>query len=360
MTELLTYRPLAMEDGMLHSIKTRFSVFFGFVAMVGCSGQGPKRNLPVEPINDLPNPYERGEPWAELPEGLKQWPAVTGAEPGPDGSLYVMHRCFEHTCSGRPEAPIVKYDMSGQPLASWGTGMFVYPHGFHVDYEGNVWATDAQGENGLGHQVFKFSSDGKLMMTLGVAGVAGDGPDTFNQPTDIVVARNGDFFVTDGHGQGNNRVVKFSKDGAFIMRWGQYGSDPGELNAPHTIAMDSEGRLFVGDRWNNRIQIFDQQGQFIDEWRQFGRPSGIYITENDMIYVSDSESWGPDNPGWKKGIRIGSAKNGSVEHFIEDIESTTIEHSGAEGIGVDSAGNVYGAVVRRRMLEKHVPRGGGS
>jgi sugar lactone lactonase YvrE len=120
--------------------------------------------------------------------------------------------------------------------------------------------------------------------------------------------------------------------------------------------MDSQGRLFVGDRSNSRIQIFDQEGRFIDEWRQFGRPSGIYITADDMMYVADSESWGPDNPGWKKGIRIGSAKDGSVTYFIEDIESTTTEHSGAEGIGVDAEGNVYGAVVRRRMLEKYVRR----
>ena len=208
----------------------------------------------------------------------------------------------------------------------------------------------------MGHQVFKFSPDGELLMALGKAGVTGAGPDTFNQPTDVVVAPNGDIFVTDGHGAGNNRVVKFSADGTFLMDWGEPGSAPGEFNAPHTISIDSQGRLFVGDRSNNRIQIFDQEGRFLDEWRQFGRPSGIYITDDDTIYVTDSESWGPDNPGWKKGIWIGSAKDGSVAYFIEDIESTTDPHSGAEGVGVDAEGNVYGAVVRRRMLEKHVRR----
>jgi hypothetical protein len=112
----------------------------------------------------------------------------------------------------------------------------------------------------------------------------------------------------------------------------------------------------VGDRVNNRIQIFDQDGRFIAEWRQFGRPSGISITRNDTIYVADSESWGPDQPGLKKGIRIGSAKTGQVTAFIEDQESTTDDHSGAEGVGVDAEGNVYGAVVRRQMLEKHVKK----
>jgi sugar lactone lactonase YvrE len=196
-------------------------------------------------------------------------------------------------------------------------------------------------------------------MTLGKAGVSGSGPDLFDQPTDVVVAPNGDIFVTESHRNGkNNRVVKFTKQGRFVREWGRKGSGPGELSEPHTIAIDSRGRLFVGDRENNRIQIFDQNGKFIAEWRQFGRPSGIVITRDDTIYVADSES-GPDSGahelmGIKKGIRIGSAKDGKVTAFIEDMESTTAEHSGAEGVGVDARGNVYGAVVRRQMLERHV------
>jgi len=196
-------------------------------------------------------------------------------------------------------------------------------------------------------------------MTLGKAGVSGSGPDAFDQPTDVVVAPDGDIFVTDSHRNGkNNRVVKFSKDGKFIKEWGTKGSGPGQISEPHTIAMDSRGRLFVGDRENNRIQIFDQDGKYITEWRQLSRPSGIYITKEDTIYVADSES-GPETGahelmGIKKGIRIGSAKDGTVTAFIEDMESTRADHSGAEGLGVDTQGNVYGAVVRRQMLERHV------
>jgi DNA-binding beta-propeller fold protein YncE len=196
-------------------------------------------------------------------------------------------------------------------------------------------------------------------MTLGKAGVSGSGADLFDQPTDVVIAPAGDIFVTDSHRNGtNNRIVKFTKDGKYVKEWGRKGSGRGELREPHTIAMDSRGRLFVGDRENNRIQIFDQEGTYLDEWRQFGRPSGIFITRDDTIYVADSES-GPDTgarelPGIKKGIRVGSAKDGSVTAFIEDMESTTADHSGAEGVGVDANGNVYGAVVRRQMLERHV------
>ena len=312
------------------------------------------------PRNDLPQPYRTTRDWGQLPPGVV-WAAVTAVEPAPDGSIYVIHRCFENSCAGRSEAPILKYDKSGKLLASWGAGMFIFPHGATVDRGGNLWVTDARGENGKGHQVFKFSPDGKVLMTLGKAGVSGSGPDLFDQPTDVLVTPGGDIFVTDSHRNGkNNRVVHFTKDGKFVKEWGMKGSGPGQISEPHTIAMDSRGRLFVGDRENNRIQIFDQNGTLIAQWHQFGRPSGITITADDTIYVTDSES-GPDTgahelPGIKKGIRIGSAKTGAVTAFIEDMESTVADHSGAEGVGVDAQGNVYGAVVRRKMLERHVKK----
>jgi DNA-binding beta-propeller fold protein YncE len=311
------------------------------------------------PINDLPNPYKTTRDWARPPGGAP-WAAVTAVEAAPDGSIYVIHRCAENSCAGRPEPPILKFDPSGKLIRSWGEGMFVFPHGATVDPQGNLWVTDAQIQNGKGHQVFKFNADGKLLLTLGKAGVASADPGLFDEPTDVVIAPNGDVFVTEGHSggtRGNDRVSKFSRDGKFIKAWGRKGAGADDLDSPHTIAIDSRGRLFVGDRGNNRIQIFDQEGKRLDTWRQFARPSGIAITADDTIYVADSESWGPDQPGWKKGIRVGSARDGSVRYFIEDSESTVIDHSGAEGVGVDRNGNVYGAVVRRRMLEKHTPGG---
>jgi DNA-binding beta-propeller fold protein YncE len=320
----------------------------------------PAAQTGPSPRNDLPQLYRTTRDWGELPAGVS-WAAVTAVEPTPDGSsIYVVHRCFENSCAGRPEAPILKYDADGRLLASWGQGLFVFPHGATVDRSGNLWVTDARGDAaGRGHQVFKFSPDGAVLMTLGRAGVAGSEPGLFDQPTDVVVAPNGDIFVSDSHRNGrNNRVVKFTADGTYLAEWGSKGAGPGEMREPHTIAMDSRGRLFVGDRENNRVQIFDQNGTFIAAWRQFGRPSGIFITADDTIYVTDSES-GPDTgagelPGIRKGIRIGSALTGEVTAFIEDSESTATDHSGAEGVGVDADGNVYGAVVRRRTLERHV------
>ena len=316
------------------------------------------------PRNDLPQPYRTTRDWGQLPAGTK-WAAVTAVEAAPDGSIYVIHRCVANSCEGRSEPPILKFDAQGRLLTSFGAGLFNFPHGATIDRDGNLWVTDARGGegkgNGKGHQVFKFSPDGRVLMTLGVAGVSGSDGSHFDQPTDVVVAPNGDIFVTDSHRNGlNNRVVKFDRNGRFITMWGRKGSGRGEISEPHTIAMDSRGRLFVGDRENNRIQIFDQNGKWLDEWRQFGRPSGIYITNDDTIYVTDSES-GPDTgarelPGIKKGIRIGSARTGVVTAFIEDAESTAADHSGAEGVGVDVKGNVYGAVVRRQMLERHVKK----
>lgn len=245
------------------------------------------------PRNDLPQPYRTTRDWGQLPPGVT-WAAVTAVEPAPDGSIYVIHRCFANSCAGRSEAPILKYDARGRLLKSWGEGMSVFPHGATVDRDGNLWLTDARGENGKGHQVLKFNAEGKVLMTLGKAGVSGSGSDLFDQPTDLVVSPAGDIFVTDSHRSGkNSRVVRFTKDGTYIKEWGRKGSGRGEFSEPHTIAMDSRGRLFVGDRENNRIQIFDQNGTFLDEWRQFGRPSGIFITKDDTIYVADSES-GPD------------------------------------------------------------------
>ena len=313
------------------------------------------------PRNDLPQPYRTTRDWGQLPAGVT-WAAVTAIEPAPDGTIFVVHRCVANSCEGRTEPPILVFDKTGRLLRSFGQGMFNFPHGGMVDGQGNLWMTDARGGHGIGHQAIKLSPQGAVLMTLGTKGVSGSGPAHFDQPTDVVVAPNGDLFVSDSHREGkNNRVVHFTKDGNYLNEWGVKGAGPGQFSEPHTMAMDSRGRLFVGDRENNRIQIFDQQGTFLEEWRQFGRPSGIVITKDDTIYVADSESGGRDTgahelPGIKKGIRIGSAKTGAVTAFIEDMEPLAVEHAGAEGVGVDADGNVYGGVVRRQMLERHVKK----
>ena len=281
-----------------------------------------------------PNPYRTVEGWAKLPAGM-EWGQVSGVELDAHGNLWVIHRT---------DPPILEFDPSGNLLKSFGSGMFVQPHSLHFDRDGNLWATDGGSMDGKGNQLFKFSPEGRVLLTLGKAGIVGDGPDTFNRLSDVVTAPNGDVFIADGHV--NSRVVKYSKDGKFIKAWGMKGTGPGELDTPHAIAIDSRGRIFVGDRANNRIQIFDQDGKFLDQWKQFGRPTGLFIDKNDVLYVADDESNPTRNPGWMPGISIGSAKDGTVTAFIPAMNT--------ERAVADSTGNIYSAVLGGKTVRKYM------
>lgn len=280
-------------------------------------------------------------------------------DPG-GNSIWVFDRCGANNCVGSDLAPVIQFDLAGNLLNSFGSGLFIRPHSNYVDEEGNIWVADGEGPDGTdprrdgkGHQVFKFSPEGEILMTLGKAGIAGDGPDVFNQPSSVYVAANGDIFVGDGHGgRSNARIVKFSNDGTFIKTWGRRGTGPGEFDTPHALAMDSQGRLFVGDRGNNRVQIFDQEGNFLTEWNQFGRPSGMYIDANDILYVTDSSSSPRNNPGFERGIRIGSAVDGMVTDFIDDPDEVGTQ----EGVVADAAGNVYGSLTGGMALRKYTKK----
>jgi sugar lactone lactonase YvrE len=347
----------------------------------------------TEPTNTAPNPYKTVEQFLKLPEG-RTWGSTSAIEIDRDGrSIWVGERCGANTCLDRATGQmsslpsVLKFDGSGTLVTSFGQGLLIFPHGMHVDRDGNIWVTDGQDDapqtaapqtsRGApaapaqpppaatrsgplpgatrGHQVFKFSPQGKLLMTLGKAGGAAQ-PDYFYQPNDVLVAPNGDIFVSEGHGGANARILKFTKDGKFVTSFGKKGSGPGELEQPHALAMDSRGRLFVGDRSNNRIQIFSQDGKLLDIWPQFSRPSGIYIDSNDMIYVADSESESVarNHDGWKRGIRIGSARDGKIVAFIPDPVEKTTGTSAAEGVAVDRQGNVWGAEVGPRGVKKYV------
>lgn len=358
------------------------------------------QQAPIAPVNDLPNPYGTVSGFFKLPAG-RQWGSTSAVEVDRDGrTIWVAERCGANSCLDpatneiKNVPTILHFDANGNLLKAFGEGILIFPHGIHVDRDGNVWVTDGQdnaprpargagaagaagagaGQGGRGpavapranpaatkgHQVFKFSPAGKLLMTLGKPGGAND-PDYFFQPNDVLVAPNGTIFVSEGHSSAPSstaRVLKFDKSGKLLRSWGRQGNGDGEFDQPHALAMDSRGRLFVGDRNNNRVQIFDQDGKFLDKWYQFSRPSGVYIDKNDMIYVADSESKSVsrNHQDWKRGIRIGSAKDGKVMYFIPDPDENATGTSAAEGVVVDAAGNVYGAEVGPRQVKRYVKK----
>ncbi len=315
-----------------------------------------------------PNPYATvSGVWGQLPEG-RTWGSLSAVYPAPDGmTMWVAERCGQNTCAGSSLDPVMQFDLDGNLLTSFGANEILWPHGIFVDREGNIWVADAAyiGEptaQGRGHTIKKFSPEGDILMVLGEEGVAGTDEAHFDRPNDVLVAPDGSIFVADGHNPtGNNRIMKFAPDGTFLMEWGRTGGDNGEFREPHALAMDSQGRLFVADRYNNRIQIFDQEGNHLANWTQFSRLSGLFIDENDVLYAADSESNTRRNPGWRRGIYIGDARTGWVTAFIPDPEPDP-DNSGtsaAEGVAVDAYGNVYGAEVGPRMLRKYVRRESG-
>src|SRR5688572_14845561 len=299
----------------------------------------------------MANPYRVIPNWPRLGD-IKPGAAI-GIIPDGKGGTWLHHRS---------EPPILHIDASGKVDRRFGNGMFVQAHGFCQDRDGNFWAGDSgpfadnPATKGRGFQLFKFSPDGKVLLSLGKAGVSkADKATTFIGPTACAIAPNGEIIVADGHWprptdaqQDGDRLVRIKTDGSFVAEYGKMGPAPGEFMGPHALAFDSQGRLFVADRSNNRVQIFDRNMQFVDEWRHFGRPSGIAILKDDTLIVADSESsqviGGPPqapegggnvvrNAGWGNGFRVGSAKDGSLRAYVQGTRP--------EGMGADNEGNVF-------------------
>ena len=318
----------------------------------------------MEPVNNLPNPYQTIDGWLKMPAG-RNWGSTAGIDIAPDGkSVWVIDRCGSNGCVGSDLDPILKFDANGNMVKHWGSKKIAFPHGLFVDAQENIWVTDAvlgdgrgKGAGNLGSTVQKFDSNGKLLMTLGTPGVQGKDATHFNGPSDVITGRNGDIFVLDGHGDGTNeRIVKFDKNGKYIKEWGHPGSGPGAFSSLHSVAMDSQGRLFVANRDNNRIDIFDQDGKLLDSWEQFSRPSGVYIDKNDNMYVCDSESGSAAeaHQDWTRGMRVGSAKDGKVKYLIPDPDHPQRGTSAAEGCAADKDGIVYGAEVGPKRVRRYV------
>jgi len=327
----------------------------------------------VQPVNSGANPYRVIRDWGHI-EG-RAWGGSNGVAIDRDGkTVWATDRCSPGTtpgCLGTNANPVHHFDESGKEIRSFGGGMFVWPHGINVDRDGNVWVTDARapsaddlkkfpGEQNKGSVVVKFSPEGKVLMTLGKPGMRGNPPEALTDPTDVVTdPSNGDVYVAESHTDVTDpnlvgRISVFDRNGKFLRTIGKAGTGPGEFRTPHALEFDSKGRLVVADRHNHRIQILTKDGKFIAEYDDFGRISGLAIDANDNIYTADSESTERVHPGWLKGIRIGSLKDGKVTIFIPPHKTDAPEGAMGEGIAIDAAGNIYTAEATLRGVTKYV------
>lgn len=327
----------------------------------------PAEQAEMTPVNNsLPNPYSSQTHFGKYPDE-RTWGSVTAMDIDVDGEhLWLAVRCEANSCAGSDVDPVLLMNPEGEVVRSFGAGSLLWPHGMDVDHEGNIWVADARSATaselerfpnsaGKGHVVIKFSPEGEVLMVLGTRGETGMPPTHLNEPNDVLIAPDGSIFVAEAHTAqfldeptptSFGRISKFAADGSFIKSWGSFGFEDGQFRTPHALAMDSQGRLFVADRGNRRIQIFDQEGNHLDNWYQFSRISGLHIDENDVLYAIDSESSENYNPGWRKGLRVGSAVTGEVWYFVaEHFLNETIGLGGfgamGEGVTVDRHGNVY-------------------
>src|SRR5215469_4864463 len=245
----------------------------------------------VQPVNNGANPYRVIRDWATLTLEKRPWGGSNGVAIDRDGkSVWALDRCSAGTtpgCLGTKANPVHLFDESGKEIRSFGGGMFVWPHGIHVDRDGNVWVTDARspspdelkkfpGDQDKGSVVIKFNPEGKVLMMLGKPGVRGNPPEALTDPTYVLTdPANGDVYVAESHTDVADpklvaRVSVFDKNGKFLRSFGSAGTGPGEFRTPHALAWDSQGRLIVADRHNHRIQILTKDGMFIREFDDFG------------------------------------------------------------------------------------------
>ncbi len=262
--------------------------------------------------------------WPQLPPKVVLGPVSAVATDAKD-RVYVAHR---------GPKPVMVFERDGTFVRAWGDDHIKTPHGLRIDPDGNVWLTDIGN-----HLVMKFDPEGKLLLSLGQKGKAGDKADQFDRPTDVAVTPTGEFYVTDGYG--NARVLKFDRTGKLLKQWGTKGTGEGEFNLPHAICLDAKGRVYVGDRENNRVQVFDAEGKFIEQWKASGAPYGLFLA-GDRLFVADGRAGvvrvlGPDGKSlgrWgEKGTAAGQFQ---MPHML----------------CVDSRGDVYVAEVTNKRVQK--------
>ena len=286
--------------------------------------------VPVPAESDFPSMrYEVDPDWPLLPPGWN-FGEVAGVAADNRGHVFVFHR---------GEHPIMEFAPDGRMVRSWGEGLFIRPHAVRVDPEGNIWTVDNDT-----HQVLKMDSSGRVRMVVGRYEQGGETEENFNRPTDVAFAPNGDFYVSDGYV--NSRVVRFSKEGRYITAWGKKGDGEGEFNIPHTIAVDRQGRVYVGDRENYRVQIFDPDGNFLTQWRHVGAPWGLELRPDDTLFIAD---------GYNDRI-LKVTLEGKVLGAFGTNGRMPGELNFAHHLAIDPSGNIFVSEIKNQRAQKFSPR----
>jgi peptidylamidoglycolate lyase len=301
-----------------------------------------------------PEPYAVVHGWPVLPDGMVLG-QVSGVAVDSHNHVFVFHRAENSWATDKTHPiavpTILCFDgATGKLLSSWGENRFLEPHGLRVDSQDNVWLTDRALQ-----QVFKFSHDGKLLLTIGTERVAGVDATHFDKPTDIAFASDGSIYVSDGYG--NNRVAKFSPDGKFLFDWGHKGQGPGEFDLPHSVAVDAQGNVYVADRSNARVQVFDPNGKFLKQWKspELGRPWSLAVGPDNLLYVVDGGDLKP--VGFDRGQLLKLDLTGKILAKWSRFGNYDGQIYWGHDVAVGKDGAVYvGDVYHGMRVQKFVPR----
>jgi DNA-binding beta-propeller fold protein YncE len=262
------------------------------------------------------------------PEGMNVGEA-SGVALNSSGHIFLFQRA---------KPMLTEYDANGKFLRSIGDGLFTHPHGLRIDSEDNLWTTDDGS-----HLVLKLSPEGHVLLVLGRKDVAAESDWLFNQPTDIAFGRNSEIYVSDGYG--NSRIVKFDREGNFLKAWGKYGTGPGEFNLPHSVAVDKEGNVYVGDRENKRIEVFDGDGRFLKEWTGVGYPYGLFITGDQHVWMIDG--------GYDRILELD--QNGNILGALGEPGHAPGQFAWGHFMAVGKDGKLYAADVLNWRFQVFVP-----
>ncbi len=283
--------------------------------------------LSAELKSGPPLPHKLVAGWAKLPKGWN-FGECSGVAVDRNDNVWVFNR---------GPHPVVEFDKDGNFLQSWGEGTIVSSHGIRVDPDGNIWGVDVKG-----HRVLKYSPEGKVLMVIGRSPGVNDSKDSFNEPTGIIFTPGLEFFyVSDGYV--NSRVVKFNRDGEYVMQWGHKGTGDGEFNLVHDVALDSRGRVYVADRSNSRVQIFDPDGRYLGKWTGVGQPWGLtYAAKENAIYMCDGEN--------NRIVKLNL--DGEVQGVLSSWGRVPGKLDYAHNIAVDSTGAIYVSEIKNWRVQK--------